>query len=383
MKKIHIFIFFLCVFILPFSVSAYDLRVSPEVIIDKEYNSDSNLYLASFRTWFNAEEYKKDIVSVSLNQVIQATTTGDVLLLGKKIKLTGNSVGDNRIIADTVYVSGYTQKDLIIIARHVVFEPTSKLEGDTLVLAHTAELSGEFLGKTQITASKIFLSGSIAGSTTLTGTKIFLNNGTKIYNNLSYFSPQKAYINQGVEVKNQIYFNQIESIKQNDVIKRLFFIFVSFWALIKLIATLFVLFLLTHLFKLPLQKMIEGINKKIIKTAGIGLMSMIIIPIIGLVLFGSLILIPVSIIVFSLYITLLMILPSVSAILGAYFYQKHIKKQEKISIEFLPPALILLGLTIINFVPYIGGMVIYSLYIISFGAIMTYLFSLIRWRKIF
>jgi ACR3 family arsenite efflux pump ArsB len=63
-------------------------------------------------------------------------------------------------------------------------------------------------------------------------------------------------------IQKQLNFNQIESIKQNDVVKRLFFAFVSFWAIIKLIATLFVIFILTHLFRVFSQRVSDIVDEK-------------------------------------------------------------------------------------------------------------------------
>jgi len=366
---------------LPQGVFAYEVKVAPDVSITENYVSDTNLYLASLHTWFNATQ-QKDVVSASYDQTIGGTIFGDVTLLGKNIALTGETFDDVRIIADTITVSGVINKDLVVVARHVIIEPDAIVNGDTLILAHIVDAQGQFLGQSQITASRINIAGSIVGPTTLTGTKIHFVSGAKVLSDISYFSPQRATIESGADIQKQLNFNQVESIKQNDVVKRIFFAFVSFWAIIKLIATLFVIFVLTHLFRIFLQRIIDSVQDKKISTCALGLISVIVIPLLTVILFGTLVLIPVSIIVGSIFVIMIILLPAMSAIIGASFYQKYVQKQTKLSVNFNISALMLLFLTLLGFIPYIGDILVYIMYALSLGAMVRYFYEQVRRRKL-
>lgn len=367
--------------IVPQNTFAYDTKVAPDISISENYVSDSNLYIASLHTWLNAT-HQKDIVSASYDQTIGGVLFGDVTLLGKKINVIGESFGDVRVIGDTVVVSGVINKDLIIVARHIILTPDAIINGDTLLLAHTVDLQGKFLGQSQITASRINVGGSIVGPMTMTGTKIIFNSSVKVISDISYFSPQRAIIESGADIQKQPNFNQVESIKQNDVIKRLFFGFVSFWAIIKLIATLFVIFVLTHLFRVFVQRIIESVRNKKAHTFALGVVSIIGTPLLIVVLFGSLVLIPVSVIVACLFVIMFMLLPALSAIILTSFYQTYVLKQGKLVVDFKLSSLMLVLLTFIGFIPYIGNTVVYILYILSFGAMTRYLYEQVRRKKI-
>lgn len=381
MRYLYTSIFTFLSFIIPFGVFAYELKVEPDVSIGENYISDANLYIVSLHTWFNST-YEKDIVSASVDQTIGGITFGDLTLFGKNINITGESFGDVRTIGDVVSISGVINKDLIIIGRHVVVSADAIINGDTLILANSVELQGQSLGNTQVTANMISVSGSIVGQTTFTGSKILFDSGAKIQTDISYFSPQRAIINPGADIQKELNFNQIDSITQNDVIKKLFFAFVSFWAIIKLIATLFVLFILIHLFKIPVQKIMERVKEKPIDSFLLGIGSLIGLPLLIVILFGSLVLIPVSIIVLCTFIVMIMLLPAMSAIIAACFYQIYIQKNAKISLDFNLAVLMLILLTFINFIPYIGNVLMYVLYLVSFGAITRYLYDAIRRKKI-
>jgi cytoskeletal protein CcmA (bactofilin family) len=363
------------------SAFAYEVKVQPDISISENYISDQNLYLASLRTWFNST-YDKDLVSASYNQVVNGTIFGDVTLLGKNISLSGESFGDVRIIGDTITVSGVVNKDLILIARRVVITPEAIINGDTLILAQNVDALGQFLGKSQITASKINIAGSIVGPTVLTGSKVSFLSGAKVISELSYFSPQRAAIEAGVEIQKQPNYNQIETLKQNDVVKRLFFAFVSFWAIIKLIATLFVLFILTQLFRVFTQRIIDIVRFKKFLLIPIGLLSVICLPALVAILFVSLVLIPVSIIVGAVFTIMIILLPALSAIITAAFYQEHIQKQPKVTVDFGKSALALVLLTFAGFIPYVGSILVYIIYAVAFGATTYYLYEQVRRKKI-
>lgn len=381
MKYICFIIFILSFIIAPASAFAYDLKVSPDISISENYIPDKNLYLASLHAWLNTN-FEKDLVSASFDQTVGGTLFGDVILLGKKIEITGQTFNDVRTISDTINISGVINKDLIIVARNVNIESGAIINGDTLILAHTVDIQGQLLGQSQITGSNIFISGSIIGPTTLTGTKISFLSSSKVNSDISYFSPQRAYIENGAQIQGKINFNQIETIQQNEVVKRLFFGFVSFWALIKLIATLFVIFVLTHLFKIFSQNIIESVKNKNLEIFIWGLISFISIPFLILALFASLVLIPVAIIILCIYIIMIMLLPAISSIICASFYQNYFQKSSKINVDFRLSALVLMVITFISFIPYIGDYIIYFIYIVSFGAMVKYLYDNIRRKKI-
>ncbi len=156
----------------------------------------------------------------------------------------------------------------------------------------------------------------------------------------------------------------------------------SFWAIIKLIATLFVLFILTQLFRVFTQRIIDIVRIKRVSLVAIGLLSAICLPLLIVILFVSLVLIPVSIIVAALFTIMIILLPALSAIITAAFYQEYIQKQTKIPVDFGKSALALVLLTFVGFIPYVGSILVYLVYSVAFGATTYYLYEQVRRKKI-
>jgi hypothetical protein len=112
----------------------------------------------------------------------------------------------------------------------------------------------------------------------------------------------------------------------------------------------------------------------------VGASSFILIPILSIILFGSLVLIPVSVMVVCIFVIMIMLLPAMSAIVLTVLYQTYIQKENKTGVDFNVSALALTMLTFIGFIPYIGGPIVYILF--AFGAMTRYLYEVIRRKNL-
>lgn len=366
----------------PFVTEAFELKVDPDISITKETElTNQNLYMAGLRTWFDAS-LEQDIVSIAWEQVVGGTIFGDVFLFGDTVSLTGEYFDDVRVVANTVFVSGVTSQDLVITARTIVLEEGAIINGNTLLLANSVFVKGKILGQAQITANNVEVSGSITSLSTITAQRLSVTNTANIVSEISYFSPQRAFIDSGATIQRELNFNQIESLTQNDIIKRVFFAFVSFWSIIKLIATLFMIFILTQLFRVFSQRVIDIVYVQKFYSILIGIVSIVAIPILIFILFASLVLIPIAFILLFVFGIMLIMLPAISAIIIASIYQRYVQKIQKVTVDFNMSALAFILLTFIGFLPFIGGFVTYVVYLASIGAVCTYIYEQVRRKKV-
>jgi len=371
----------LCLSLAPLTSLAYELRVHPDITISEDYISEENLYLVGITTNFNTT-HEEDVVSVSLDQTIEGTVFGDVTLVGNDILVSGEVFGDTRILANQVTITGVVNKDLVIIANNVVISDNAIINGDLLVLSNSIYLGGQYLGQNKVTANTIAVHGEIVGSTAMTGQRITFNSGSRVVSEISYFSPQRAYVESGSSIEQAPNFNQIESIGENDMVKRVFFSFISFWYIIKLVATFFVILILTQLFKIFSQRVSDTLLEKKWSVLVTGFFATILFPILIIVLFSSLVFIPISIILAFAFGTLLILLPAMTAILIGQIYQVYVLKKSRPEVNFNISVLTLIILTFFAFIPYIGSAFVYLAYLGAFGSMIQYLYGQIRRKKI-
>lgn len=365
----------------PVFVSAYELKIAPDVSILESFETEENVYIAGFKTFFDAT-LMTDMVSVAANQTINGTIFGDVTLVGGAVSVGGEMFDDTRIIANSVTINGITNRDLVIVANHVTIQDDAIINGDMLILANSVTSSGQFLGATQITANSIFIDGNIVETATYTSQRLTFGSRARVSSDIAYFSPVHAVIQDGAQIEQSLTFNQIDSIRQNDVVQKFFLGLMGFWSIIKMVATLFVIFILTQIFRVFTQRIVDVVNQQKLLILPIGFLSLILLPLLIALLFATVVLIPVSIILGLMFAIIIILLPALSAVLLASLYQKIIQKKQKPTVQFGISALMLLLLTFIMFIPKIGKIVVYGLYVATFGAVIYDQYIHIRRKKI-
>lgn len=372
-------LFFLIIFVasvLPSVTSAFTIYSGPEVDASDDAIIEDNLYLLGAKVNFD-KTFDNDLVSIGADSNISGALFGDLTSVSSKAILNGEFFGDTRIVSGDTVVEGITNKDLIVVSGKVLITDDAIINGDTVIVAGEVDLRGDVLSDIKIIAGKVNVNSEILGNIEITTQNLHIGSGSNILGDLRYFSPTRASIDEGAKFSSKPIYNQIESISDNGFIKRTVLSFISFWTIIKFLATLFTAFILVFVFRMFSQRVSVIASKNFAKSILIGAVSIFLIPIIVLVLFASLFALPISLIILMLYMITILLVPAVSGIIFGYWIQRYLnrKKKRKIEIDFNSTALGIIILTFIFFIPLLGGLVKMVLFILSFGTIMIYYFE--------
>lgn len=378
MRKITLFLFFLLTFFVYSANSslAFDLKSSTEINISNNDSLEENLYLFGANITFDSD-FKKDLFLVGANNFVKGSFFEDLQLIGLKNYFSGESFGDTRLIGGETIIKGNTNKDLVIVSTRAIIEDGSILNGQTLIVAGEVYLNGEVLDNIKIIAGKVYVNSSILGDVEITAQDVYINNKSDIKGDFVYFSPKRAQIDSGAKIKNELVYNQIESIEENEFVKKTVLSFVNFWSVIKFLATLFTAFILVFVFKMFSQRTSDLAFKKFWKSILIGILSVLLIPIFILILAASLFGLPLAGILFSSYVILFILTAPVSGIILGYYLQKIYKKDKKVEVEFGPTAIGIVLLTFLYFIPWVGNIIKTIFFVLSFGAMVLYYFEII------
>lgn len=379
MKK-FLTIFALFVLILPISASAFTVQSAPDINISGDQIIEDNLYLLGGNINFD-NTLDNDLVVISGQSNIKGVVFGDAQIISGSTIFSGEVFGDARILSSEVNISSNTNGDLVIIAGKVFFNENSILNGDTIIVAGEVNLQGKVLGDLKIVAGKVNIGAEISGNTEITTQKLNINSSTNVTGDFLYFSPEKANVMDGSYLGENFIYNQIESIGENEFIKRTLLSFISFWSIIKFLATLFTAFVLVFVFRVFSQKTSEIAVSQMPKAFLIGLLSILLIPIASLILFASLFALPISIIIFLIYIMVLLLTPAISGMIVGYLINKYFRKNIKLEVDFNSAALGVIVLTFVYFIPYVGGVLRTFFIFLSFGSVMLYYFDYLITRK--
>lgn len=380
MKKLYGFAV-LTVFFVPVLTLAYSMQTGSEINIQGQ-TFEENLYLIGGKVSFD-NQTEKDLFLVTGEGNINGSFKDDVEALLFRANFKGEYLKDVRLFGGEINLDFKTDGDLFIVGGKVNIAPDAVLNGKTFIVAGEVNINGKVFNDLKIISAKTNINGELNANSNITSQKLNIGDNAIITGNLNYFSSQKAFISNNAKINNEIRFNQIEKISENSVFKKVVLNLIIFWTVIKFLASLFIALILVFVFRVFSQRVSMISNQVPIKSFLVGVLSIFLIPIICVILFASLFAIPVSIILFFVYIILLILTASVSGIIVGFFLKKiNNKENKKIEVDFNSATLGIVLLTFLSFIPWLGEILRFILIPLSFGAMMMYYFEIIMKRKV-
>ena len=181
-----------------------------------------------------------------------------------------------------------------------------------------------------------------------------LESGSRVSGTLNYFSPNELEQNEDVNISGTVNFNRVESVQENGVIQQAIVNFLNFWILLRFITTLLLTFLIVYIFKVFSQKTTEFSIRSFFPSFITGILVAIALPVVALVAFISLILLPISILLILTYIFALIITTSVASIAVGALIKRAFSKEDVLEVSFSTASIGVVILTVLKFGPFVG-----------------------------
>ncbi|GAL85334.1 hypothetical protein MYP_2563 [Sporocytophaga myxococcoides] len=364
-------------------VLAGDYRNGDVVIIDSTTSRDQ--YISS-KKLISKAVLNGDLYAVSQNISIEDTINGDLVTASETIDVNAVLNDDFRAAARSVNINNSTIKgDVIIFANEVYISKGSTIYGDLTVYAGTLFCEGIIKGNLTIKGGTISLGGSINGNTKIEGGKLTisseLNGRAEIavqnftVSSTAQFNENVRYWKEGgpLKISPKVhsgrfdYDNSLAPHKdQNQSSLRSGSIFLIWHILFAILMFI----LLTYIWPVSFQSTGVYLANTPVKSLGYGLIYFIVFPFAILLLFISIIGIPIAVLLFVLYLFSvscgLVIVSLALANFANYKLQKHWSKW----MLLLAAIIILIILHLILLIPFIGFLIITLLTCASYGGLI-------------
>lgn len=378
-KNLLVFIAFITILLAPNFVFAADFRGGNNInISDQEI--PGNLYIGAGNSNINTN-VNGDLTIASGESRVSGVVNGDLIILGGSVVFDGLVNGDVRIVGGDVKIKGNVTGELVVVGGDVLIEKEASVNGATFLLGGLVQIDSKSDQNIKVLGGKVVLNSEINGHIEITTQDLNLTNNAKINGYLSYFAPEKFNQDIGSEVLGEVSYNQIKSIEDNGLIKQTILSFINFWILLRFITTLLLAFILVYVFKVFSQKTTEFTLDNFGVSILIGLLIIFVVPIISVILFASLIGMPISVLLFLTLIFAMIISPAVAGIILGALFKKVYKKTDNIEVSFHTATLGVVLLSVVKFVPFLGEIISLLFFTVALGGIAHYIYMNIRWAK--
>jgi|GEM_PF-822892 len=373
MKYITSFLFSV-IFILIFAVPAhaFEFRSGDNISFPQDASTSGSLAIAGRNITVDGN-VDGDLFCAGQNITVNGDIDGDILCAGQTITINGRVNGDVRTAAQSVIFStGQVVRNVTAFAQDVFMRSRSAVRGEVGVGAQNFELTESVIGK-DLTggAETATINGGIGGDVRFEVDQLTLGPEATIAGSLQYGSDNDAIISENATVSGTI--SKTAPMKpENDRVERRVERTRDSFSLVGLLSKLvfygLLAFVLLNLFPKYTARISDVLRNDVGKSVGFGFLSLFVIPMLLLLLTITIIGIPVAVLGFLAWMTLMFVARIYIIPLVGDWTLGQLKYKEK------TPLLSVIVGTVVTVVllkvPFVGGLLAFLAMLWSFGAMI-------------
>ena len=295
--------------------------------------------------------FDKDVTKTSFiagNDVeVNSRINGIGFVAGNRVSISGSE--DYLFAAgNSVNVDKVTTKDMFLAGNNIVVKDSNVR--DLYAAASFIRIESKVSNNVYLGGDHVYINSEIDGDCYVAGDTIRIGDKAIINGTLNYPKESKIAISKTAIIKEKKSYKgeQVKVKKSSPIISNIVDIIISF---VSMLLIAFVLYLLSN-------KLFKGFIKtkakvdSLLKTIGIGLIALIVVPVVSVIVMLTLIGIPLSVITLIIYGVLIYL-----SIIPTSYYLGNLFLKDKIKNQYLLIFISLLCMYILKSIPYLGWII--------------------------
>lgn len=362
-------------FFIPLAVSAAVLHAGDSVNIRAGETVPDDVY-AGGSTVLAASTVQGDLYAVGGTILVTGPVAADAVLAGGTVTVTAPVGDDLRVGGGTVLVQGVVEGD-VILGSGQVHVAGNRIGGDVLIGAGSVRLDSPVQGDVQISGGDVFINGPITGNVYVDADRVTLGSNAVIFGNFSYTSPREAVLEDGAEVRGAVNYAPRGGRHAGAAAVAAMF---SGVVLVKLLMQLIGAILVGLVFRRWSISLVQAVQARPLAEFGRGLVVCIVLPVVSVLLFVTILGIPLGILGFFAFGALLVMSWLMAPVmLGSFVYGWFTRQNHVVSWKT-----VFLGIGfyfLLGVVPIVGWVAACALMLMTAGAMARLKWQIMReWR---
>jgi len=349
------------------AASALDLREGTRTTVEKNEVVDDDLMILGESTSIDGT-VNGDVMAFANNVVVRGTINGNLVTAGSHVEILGTVTGSVYGAASTVYVGGRIERSLAAAGSTVTLDANSSV-GHSVMAAADRILFASTVGRGMAVAGNaVTIDGRIGRELRAAVNDLRINSMAVVSGPVEYASPNKAYIDAGARTGEVTY-----TYRKYDWNHENTFWISRWWKVFSFASFLGFGLLILALFPALRRSFPQLVLEKPWQLPVTGLVTIIVFPIAFVVVFATLIGIPLSLI----GLAALPVLIYVGHVLVSFTVGKLLGDRVPFMANWTWPALFLVGAvltTAANQIPGFGWLCALATFLYGFGGILWTLF---------
>lgn len=300
---------------------------------------------------------------------INAPVSQDLTILGGAVQVHGDVGDDLRVVGGEVTIAKPVKGDVVVLSDTLTILSTASVEGDVLFMGNTLTIEGEVVGGIHGTANVVRINAGVGGDVLLEVAERFsIGDKAEIQGAVTYESAQEVLRAQDAVVKGELRRVDVRDSVQAIPAVQLFGYMLGI-----------VLFVTLSLFMISRRQVVQNTIRSYERVGAHGLIGigmLVTVPFVAVLLCASVLgLIAGAILIFG-YVLLLLISLALTPIFFGYVFQQVVLRRNDITLTTLGIGALLC--IAVGFIPYVGGLLLFSGMMITFGALGAKTYRTIR-----
>jgi cytoskeletal protein CcmA (bactofilin family) len=346
-------------------------KSNPRYILEQGSTNEGDLYLFKDAVVIRGKQ-DGDLIVFGRELEVPSTgvVTGDINAFTQSVDLNGKMGDSVRAMAQSVRLTGTIDGDLVAVGESIKVEKGARITGDLDAKGARIEMDGTVDGDFTATGGEVHLLGKVGGSAELKGDVIEVDPGAKVVGDLTYTSRNKI---DGADhvVEGHVDYTPGRSepkVSSGCVIKWFF------WTSTALLASLVSL----AMFRRSAPEVVAAVRSDGLRSAGIGFISAIVIPVALAISCILIITIPAVVLGYIAYFMLLYLAQVPVAVFVGEWLMQRVGKPVG------PFAAVAVGVPVMYLVfavPVIGKLALFAVVFTGFGAIVMTIWTARQARR--
>ena len=312
-----------------------------------------------------------DLLACGETVEVRGSVKGDVVSFAKRIVVSGSVEGNIYNFSNSLDLDGQLGRSIYGLMQSLHVNDRGRVGGGIVVAAGDVSVEGEVKRSVTIYAGNADVSGSIGRELSTTGDSLTLANNARIGGNLSARVRQlkNVHIADGATIVGT---RDIQvRVRQSRFARPRFYFFQAVWLAAAMLVGWLVLVLFPGFFQASTRAVGSGW-----RSVGLGFAVLAGVPVAIIVAAITLVGFPISLISFAMYLAAIYL---AKIWVGAFLGQMLVKRTGTTKGDWLLGLLVgLLILTIVGFIPYLGGLIHFGVICLGLGAFAWQLYRVSR-----
>ncbi len=374
MKKVFSVLAVLAMLLAPAVGHATAIKGADEFTLRKGETISNDLYTGS-RNVIIAGDIVGDLVAGGGTVLVSGMVSQDVLAAGGNINISGVVRDDVRVAGGTVLVQGTISDDLVIAGGQVTLVSGSSVGGDLLAAGGMVSVGGVVNGDVRIAGGQVVIRDVVKGNVHILADNVTIAKTAVINGSLTYRSANEAQIEPGAQIKGEVDFQKATRVRPfSGPAKGIGVgLLAGLWSIAHITKFLSLL-VLALLFIVVYGRIAETIVTKGVrsfwKNLGLGFLALIMTPITAIILFVTIVGMPLGFVLLLGYIVWLILAWVISPVIFGSIVYRAVTKRATPEVHWKSVLVGCVSLFVIGLIPVVGWLIQFGVMLVAMGVLL-------------